>query len=65
MRPFSRSKVSLISNMLDRDIPSTANLYVLPESQEGVVGGQLKVYLFLIAWLGNMRSMSALLMTTV
>ena len=31
MRPFSRSKVSLTSNMLERDIPSTANLYVLPE----------------------------------
>jgi len=51
--------------MLDRDIPNTANLYVLPESQEGIVGGQLKAHLFLIAWLGNMRSMSVLVMTTV
>jgi len=51
--------------MLDRDIPSTANLYVLLESQEGVVDRQLRAHLFLIAWFGNMRSMSALVMTTV
>jgi hypothetical protein len=38
--------VSLTSNMPDRDIPSTANLYVLSEGQEDVAGEQLRARTF-------------------